>query len=61
DLAAAAAVLCELEWRRQTDQGQSKKNWASQVALVVKNPLANAGDMRCQFSPWVGKILWRMA
>ena len=29
-----------------------------QVALVVKNPPANAGDMRCGFSPWVGKILW---
>ena len=27
---------------------------ASQVALVVKNPPANAGDER--FDPWVGKI-----
>ena len=27
---------------------------ASQVALVVKNPAANAGDI-----PWVGKIPWR--
>ena len=27
---------------------------ASQVALVVKNPAANAGDV-----PWVGKIPWR--
>ena len=29
-----------------------------QVALVVKNPLANAGDVRdvdCRFHPWVGK------
>ena len=24
--------------------------WVSQVALVVKNPPANAGDMRCRFS-----------
>ena len=30
--------------------------WASQVALVIKNPPANAGDMRCEFDPWVGKI-----
>ena len=28
----------------------------SQVALVVKNPPANAG-----FDPWVGKIPWRRA
>ena len=35
---------------------------ASQVALVVKNPPANAGDiMRHWFDPWVGKILWRRA
>ena len=34
---------------------------ASQVVLVVKNPLASAGDARerCRFDPWVGKILWR--
>ena len=35
--------------------------WASQAALVVKNPPANAGDMRQRFSPWVKKILWRRA
>ena len=29
---------------------------ACQVALMVKNPPANAGDMRCGFDPWVGKI-----
>ena len=30
---------------------------ASQVALVVKNPPANAGDItRHGFDPWVGKI-----
>jgi len=33
---------------------------ASQVALV-KNPSANAGDMRGRFDPWVGKIPWRRA
>ena len=28
--------------------------WASQVALVVKNPPANTGNvMRCGFNPWV--------
>ena len=31
--------------------------WASQVALVVKNPPANA-DVR-GFKPWVGEIPWR--
>ena len=36
--------------------------FASQVALVVKNLLANVGDVRdCGFSPWVGKIPWRRA
>ena len=25
---------------------------------MVKNPLANTGDMRCRFDPWVGKIPW---
>ena len=30
--------------------------WISQVALVVKNPPANAGDnKRCRFDPWVGE------
>ena len=26
---------------------------------MVKNPIANAGDMRPRFDPWVGKIPWR--
>ena len=29
------------------------------VALVVKNPPANARHERCQFDPWVRKIPWR--
>ena len=29
------------------------------VALVVKNLPANAGDMRREFDPWVGKFPWR--
>ena len=33
---------------------------ASQVVLVVKNPPANAGDVRDEgFNPWVRKIPWR--
>ena len=27
--------------------------------LLVKNPPANAGDMRQESDPWVGKIPWR--
>ena len=27
-----------------------------QVALVVKSPPANAGDVRCRFDPWVKKV-----
>ena len=34
---------------------------ASQMALVVKNPRVNAGDMRHEFNPWVGKIPQRKA
>ena len=33
--------------------------WVSQVVLVVKNPAANAGDLRLGFDPWVRKIPWR--
>ena len=33
---------------------------ASQVALVVKNLLPRAGDIkRCGFDPWVGKMPWK--
>ena len=34
---------------------------ASQVVLMVKNPLASAGDARerFRFNIWVGKVLWR--
>ena len=39
--------------------------WASQVALMVKNPAANAGDQKkkkkSSFNTWVGKIPWRRA
>ena len=29
------------------------------MALVVKNPPANAGDMRHRFDAWAGKMPWR--
>ena len=33
---------------------------ASQVVLVVKNPLADANTCEtCRFDPWVRKIPWR--
>ena len=35
-----------------------KTHRLSQVALVVKNPPANAGDVRHGFNPWVRKIPW---
>ena len=28
---------------------------------MVKDPPANAGDMRLEFDPWVGKRPWRKA
>ena len=31
------------------------------MALVVKKPLANAGDVRDGFSPGLGKTPWRRA
>ena len=36
-----------------------KDHIASQVAQVVKNLPANAGDMRYGFDPWVWKIPWK--
>ena len=32
-----------------------------QVVLVVKNPTANARDVRDGFDPWVRRIPWRRA
>ena len=32
---------------------------ASQMALVVKNSPANAGDKRHEFDSWIRKIPWR--
>ena len=35
--------------------------WASQVALVVKNPPANSGHVRDWLDPYLGNIPWRRA
>ena len=48
-------VTAESRIRPPTTETES----APQVALVVKYLPANAGDMRCGFSPWVEKIPWR--
>ena len=59
-------------WQSGSDMG-SRASWGSlkfqlspvslwqQVALVVKNPPAVVGDLRCEFDYWVGKIPWRRA
>ena len=39
----------------------TRNRWTSQVVLVVKNPPANAGDVRHRFDPWGGKIPQRRA
>ena len=50
-----SALFCA--WKVQ-DSGLMER--ASQVALMVKILLANAGDIkRPRFDPWVGKIPWR--
>ena len=50
-------VILLLSSLLETDE----KRRTSQVALVVKKLLANAGDMRHEFDPWVGKMPWRRA
>ena len=56
--------MCQITLRGEMHFSQSlgrvdhttKENWASQVALVVKNPPANAGDIRDLGStPWLGR------
>ena len=48
--------LVFLAWR--AGQFFASLTWAFQVALVVNNPPANAGNARDGFDPWVGKIPW---
>ena len=44
--------LNDLLHMKHLEMGASIKSaWASQMALVLKNPPANAGDMRCGFDP----------
>ena len=48
--------------KAMTKVDQISSKWATQVALMVKNPSVNAGNIkRCEFSLWVGKIPWRRA
>ena len=42
------------------DFDHHEESEVSQVALVVKNPSAYAGDIKDRFDPWVG-IPWRRA
>ena len=43
-------------------QSHVARRGASQVALMVKNLPAKAGDIkRRRFNPWIGKIPWRRA
>ena len=46
---------------RSNQRNADNTSYCSQVALVVKNPPANAGDLRDSFSPWVRRIPWRGA
>ena len=53
------------EWRKYNNTNRNKQKWlcqAFQVALEVKNPSANAGDIKWYgFDPCVGKMLQRSA
>ena len=52
----------ESDMTEVTQQQQQHTILYIQVAPVLKNPPANAGDiMRRGFDPWVGKIPWRRA
>ena len=43
-----------------TTRAKDRNIPSSQAVLVVKNPLAKAGDIRerCRFDPWFRKIPW---
>ena len=50
-------IVCYHLYVEYKKYSQMKRTKASQMALVVKNPPANAGDgKRHRFNPWVGKI-----
>ena len=70
EMATHSSVLAwRIPWTEEPGGLQSMdsqrigRDWAThfQVALVVKNPQANAGDMRRRFDPWVENIPWRRA
>ena len=42
--------------RTKLSRLEQSTEWAFQVALVVKNLLANVGDVRTPFGTWFGKI-----
>ena len=49
------------DFEHQTTKGSDPWLGDSQVAVVVKNLPAYAGDVRSRFDPWVRKIPWRRA
>ena len=53
--------FCLKGWRIESASSwKAFSPWAFQMALVVKNPPAHAGDVRdVGLIPWVGKIPWR--
>jgi len=55
-----SCFVCVSEMRASRNNTYGyRENRASQMALVVKNPPANAGDNnRCGFDLWIGKIPW---
>ena len=59
-------VVCLLHFT-DTEAAKMNKAWCFyshkpfQMAVVVKNPSAGAGDVRLRFSPWVRKIPWKRA
>ena len=59
-LTSRLSSISRIIWlHRKKKKKKPATSMASQVALVVKNPPADAGDMRCRLNPWVGKISWR--
>ena len=46
------------DWKGVVGRGGGIRPGPAQVALVVKNLPANAGDVRDGFHPWVGRGTW---
>ena len=63
----SSILAWEMPWTEEPSRLQSmwaQESWiwlsgTSQVALVVKNLPANAGNERRRFDPWVRRIPWR--